>query len=801
MSSEQTFIPTEKLTSSPEKLSPVPQLPIIGHIPELLELYHNNPTFILQGETGSGKSTAFPLALLESLQADPNQKILVTQPRRFAATSVANRVKDLAGKSLEHKIGYQVRFDSQTTQDTQLNFVTDGILLSMLQTDPLLQKYQTVMVDEAHERSINIDLVLGLLKHANQLRAESDIEPIKIIIASATIDADLFSNYFDQAPVTKVAGRMFPIQKYYLQETPRGYLDVAQKVVIDAVSENAEGDILIFLPGKNEIDTLLLALKKYPELAEFEILPLHAQLNSDEQSKVYKKGNRKIILSTNIAETSVTLPNVRVVIDSGLVKQNEFNPRTGVESLATKNHSQAGVEQRAGRGGRVGPGKYYALYSEELERPAFTLPEIQRSNLAATVLTMKMRGITDVVDFDFIQPPPKESILAAEKLLRQLGALDAQNQITELGKQMHDIPVKPEIARMVIEAAKYGVLEQVASIAAFLDLKPLIRNSQDPRTREEIKYATKGFVSKESDFLTIHTILREFQTLAKQSKNNRDLVKPWARDHYIDIKVLEEGWKIRWDILKALEKFQIDTDVIPDDEELSIQKSIAAGLVHTLKSKAGRGNYYDLGNSSSSAKIHPGSGVFSYESPELVVASQIKETSATYMSNVQAVKPEWLPEIAPQSFVLTNQKIQQTYTGDIVRTSEIRHISTRAILNNTSEIVKDPIVLQTYWLQQMWNHLSFNKGVSDTKKSYEKFSNLSSFISLPSPETVLDILRQKLNPEQTTQAGIIFVINFMAQPNKDQTDKHQTAVFDQIIHRVTIFLLESQRAGSTVYNS
>lgn len=565
-------------------------------------------------------------------------KIAITQPRRVAARSVARYVAEQAGSRVGDEVGYNIRFEDRTTEGTRVNFMTDGILLRKIQEDPLLKEYMAVMVDEVHERSLNIDFILSLLKQVQKKREEAGLPPLKIVVTSATLEKEKLAAYFDGSPVVEVPGRLHPVDVHYEERTPHDYTEAAAQKVQDIVQGGKEGDILIFMPGTKEIDQ---TIKKIEALGiqDIDILPLHGQLSPEDQDRIFSpSGRRKVIVSTNVAETSVTVPGVRHVIDSGLIKQVEFDPETGIESLTVRQHAKSGCVQRAGRAGRVAPGDCHRLYSENdfNDRREFQLPEIQRSNLAHVVLTMKKMGIENVEEFDFIDPPDSNTLNQAINTLKTLGALDEQGQMTEIGNLMAELPLEPHVARMVIEANKYGCVEQVCTIAAFLGGRYVFNRPRDKQSEADMAHGQ--FKVEGSDFLTLLNVWRQ----AEEKKFNES----WARDNFLSIRVLKEAREIRNQLFRALKRNGIRAEENDDPE--AVGKSIAAGLVGNLMEYSSRHSYRMVGNNSGGYYIHPSSVTFGGNHPQFVVAAEIIQTDKTYARGCQVIKPEWIHEIAPQ---------------------------------------------------------------------------------------------------------------------------------------------------------
>jgi len=688
--------------------------PVVQEKEKIMEVAREHPNFVLVGETGSGKTTCLPIMLLEmKAELKLEGKIAVTQPRRVAARSVCTRVSDLMGCSVGQKVGYRVRFEDNTSEGTEITFMTDGILLRKMQSDPLLRDYSIVMVDEAHERGLNIDLCLGLLKVANAKRAEAGIAPIRIVVTSATIEREKFAKYLDNGESgnsIEVPGKMFPVQVFYEAQTPRDFMQAAaEKVeeimnpqystaweveyirenvdsypelqpIIEAyysgkkseaevsslirticgdeyssfkskcwayISEQTSGDILVFMPGKEEIDRTIEGIERLIDPTSVEIIRLHADMLPEDQDRVFRpNGKRKIIVSTNIAETSVTVPGVRHVVDSGYIKQIEFDPETGIEQLVLRPHALSGLEQRKGRAGRVAPGRCYRLFSEDSlrERQQYQIPEIQRSELAHVVLTMKKIGIDDVENFDFIDPPDRASLHQAIETLKTLGALDAHGKLTETGDLMAELGLEPRLGRMVIEAHKQGCVEDICTIAAFLGSKRLFNRPKGKENEADSSHAQ--FRDPDSDFVTY---LNAWDAYVQNGYSDQ-----WARENFLNGRVLDEARKVRYDLLRVLRRNGIVVSgngkggVTTHDRE-AIGKAVTAGLIGGLMEYDKRYSFRKIDGTENGIYIHPSSSTFG-NPRSLMVSSEVfrNPQGKIYASNCQLVNPEWIPEVAPQ---------------------------------------------------------------------------------------------------------------------------------------------------------
>lgn len=611
------------------------ELPILKVREDLVKAIRDNPVTIVVGETGSGKTTQIPQFLYEAGFAN-GKRIGITEPRRVAAISVAKFVAEELGVEVGTTVGYQIRFDDTTAEETKVKFMTDGILLREIQVDPDLNQYSVIMVDEAHERSQNIDFTLGLLKNLLQRRKD-----LKVVVASATIDHDKFSQYFWNAPVVNVSGRMYPVEIRWSEmgvsswATPE---EVVQQVK-DIHLNEAPGDILVFMTGEDDIGRVVRGLEAC-NLVGVVVLPVYGNLPSDEQYKIFNSYPRlrKIVVATNIAETSITIDGIVYVVDSGHVKQSSFDPQTGIQSLEVVHHSQAGCNQRAGRAGRTQPGICYRLYTREsfASRPEFTVPEIQRSSLASVVLAMEEIGLDDIPNFDFVDPPEKVAFHEAYETLIALGAIKrGEKGLTEVGRAMARLPLEPRTARMLIEAQKFDCVEAVATIAAFLSVRNIFLR---PKGKEyEADRAHRAFRDSRSDMLTSLSVWKAFE------ESNFSL--SWCFDNFLNGKMLQEAGSVRRQLIQVLEKSGVPISANGSEEQ--IMKAVAAGLVYSLFRHSSRHHYSSVVRENyMGAYIHPSSAVFS-SGPSWFVAADVVETSKVYARGCSEVEIGWLPEIIP----------------------------------------------------------------------------------------------------------------------------------------------------------
>jgi superfamily II DNA/RNA helicase len=610
-------------------------LPIDKKKESIIENIVHNPSVLVSGETGSGKTTQLPLWLLEKF---PNKKICATSPRVLPARSVSNFVSGKIGENVGGTVGLVTRQDRRVSKDTRLTFMTDGVLLSMLHNDITLPEFDIVMIDEAHERTINIDLLLGLLKEVQVYRENEGLPELKIIIASATMEEEKFANYFDGAPVERVEGRMYPVTTHYHEplvvdgkEEP--FTDAAVRVLVEEIiSPNKEGDVLVFMPGEGEIKAVVDILKKRLNDESNIILPLHGSMNPEEQNKIFEVSDkRKIIVATNIAETSVTIDGIKHVIDSGVAKENRYDPITGISALKIVKISQANMKQREGRAGRTAPGACYRLMSKEEfdRREPFQRAEILRANLSDVILRMLDMGIKDIEHFDFIEKPSLTHIRSALQELHTLGAIDKEGDITDVGVEMVGYQMRPDVARMLVEGRHEGVLGTMVTITAFLAAakSPFIfpgeaktpeeAISNRERLRNQEKLRVPG-----SD---IKTFLNIWNTWLEHRK-----AASFCYDYFLNSKVLQEINETRLQVLKALGDVEIsseDTDIGSLDVEKVI-KCILAAIPDSLFYTDYERKYYNPIQESAGkkgAQIFPGSSCF-MQGEELMLAFNVSPT-------------------------------------------------------------------------------------------------------------------------------------------------------------------------------
>ncbi len=614
-------------------------LPVVEMRAEIAAAIAAHQVVIVCGETGSGKTTQLPKVCLE-LGRGVHGLIGHTQPRRIAARSVAARIAEELHSELGGAVGYKVRFGDHVGAESHIKLMTDGILLAELQRDTRLEQYDTLIVDEAHERSLNIDFLLGYLKRLLPQRPD-----LKLIITSATIDPESFSRFFDDAPIVSVPGRTYPVEVRYRPltgEPDAGETDLPQAVVeaVDELTRGEPGDALVFLPGEREIRESAEALRKHHPPG-VEVLPLFARLGPGEQQRIFEPhGRPRIVLATNVAETSLTVPGIRYVVDSGLARISRYSHRSKVQRLPIEKIARASADQRKGRCGRTGPGICLRLYAEQdfLERPHFTEPEIQRTNLAEVILQMRALGLGELEDFPFVDPPDRRFINDGYRLLHELGAVDERRALTELGRRLARLPVDPRIARMLVAAEREGSLAEVLPIAAALSVA-------DPRVRPaeaqgKADAAHALFRNERSDFLSLLQLWRAYQEQKRHL--SRSKLRRWCQSHYLSyVRMLE--WEGVYKQLHGLMREggarvnQVEAD------DAAVHRALLTGLLGHVAVKEDKDRY--SGARGTTLHIFPGSGL-ARKGPKWLMAAELVETSRLFARTVAAIEPRWIEALA-----------------------------------------------------------------------------------------------------------------------------------------------------------
>ncbi|XP_066599381.1 ATP-dependent RNA helicase DHX8 [Prorops nasuta] len=617
-------------------------LPIFKLRDDLVKAVTDNQILIVIGETGSGKTTQITQYLAES-GFTARGKIGCTQPRRVAAMSVAKRVAEEFGCRLGQEVGYTIRFEDCTGPETNIKYMTDGMLLRECLMDLDLKMYSVIMLDEAHERTIHTDVLFGLLKQAVGRRPD-----LKLIVTSATLDAVKFSQYFFEAPIFTIPGRTFEVEVMYTKEAETDYLDAALITVMQIHLREPPGDILLFLTGQEEIDTACEILYERmkslgPDVPELIILPVYSALPSEMQTRIFEPappGSRKVVIATNIAETSLTIDGIYYVVDPGFVKQKVYNSKTGMDSLIVTPISQAAAKQRSGRAGRIGPGKCYRLYTERAYRDEMLptpVPEIQRTNLATTVLQLKTMGINDLLHFDFMDAPPVESLIMALESLHSLSALDNEGLLTRLGRKMAEFPLEPNLSKMLIMSVHLQCSDEILTIVSMLSVQNVFYRPKDKQALADQKKAK--FNQAEGDHLTLLAVYNSWR--------NNKFSNAWCYENFVQIRTLKRAQDVRKQLLGIMDRHKLDV-VSAGKNTVRVQKAVCSGFFRNAAKKDPQEGYRTLADSQV-VYIHPSSALFNRQ-PEWVIYHELVQTTKEYMREVTTIDPKWLVEFAPAFF-------------------------------------------------------------------------------------------------------------------------------------------------------
>ncbi|PVU92243.1 hypothetical protein BB559_003777 [Furculomyces boomerangus] len=619
-------------------------LPVFDLRQSLINAVIENQVLIVVGETGSGKTTQMTQYLYEE-GLTRNKRIGCTQPRRMAAASVAKRVAEEVGCRLGAEVGYTIRFEDCTSSETKIKYMTDGMLMREILLDPDLSSYSIIILDEAHERTIATDVLFGLLKSTVRNRPD-----MKLIVTSATLDAEKFSKYFFNCPIFTIPGRTYPVEVLYTREPETDYLDASLITVMQIHLTEPPGDILLFLTGQEEIDTaceiLFERMKALGSLVpELIILPVYSSLPSEMQSKIFEPappGSRKLVIATNIAETSITIDGIYYVVDPGFVKQNTYDAKAGIDQLVVTPISQAQANQRSGRAGRTGPGKCYRLYTEAAFRNEMlpnSVPEIQRTNLSNIVITLKAMGINDLINFDFMDPPPVQTLISALDLLYSLGALDDEGLLTRLGRKMAEFPMNPELSKTLLISAELKCSEEILTIVAMLSIGGAV--FYRPKEKQALADSKKAkFHQAEGDHLTLLAVYNAWK--GSQYSNS------WCFDNYIQARSMRRAADIRKQILGIMDRYKQDIISCGQRNFTPVCKALCAGFFRHAAKKDPTEGYKTLVEGTP-VFIHPSSALFN-KSPEWLIYHELVMTTKEYMREVTYIEPKWLLEAAPTFF-------------------------------------------------------------------------------------------------------------------------------------------------------
>ncbi|KAK9845793.1 hypothetical protein WJX81_002540 [Elliptochloris bilobata] len=619
-------------------------LPMYPYRDQLLAAVEAHQIVIIVGETGSGKTTQIPQYLHEAGYSKLG-KIGCTQPRRVAAMSVAARVAQEVGCKLGNEVGYSIRFEDCTSDKTVLKYMTDGMLLREFLGEPDLASYSVMMVDEAHERTLHTDVLFGLVKDIARFRPD-----LKLLISSATLDAEKFSEYFDYAPIFRIPGRRYPVDIFYTKAPEADYLHAAVVQTLTIHVNQPRGDVLIFLTGQEEIEACEELLKQKTrgmgsKMGELIIAPIYANLPSDLQAKIFEPtppGARKVVIATNIAETSLTIDGIRYVIDPGFVKQNSYNPRSGMESLMVTPVSKASAQQRAGRAGRTAPGMCFRLYtawSFQHELDDNTIPEIQRTNLGNVVLMLKSLGINDLMNFDFMDPPPTQTLFRALEQLYALGALNDRGELTKLGRRMAEFPLDPMLAKTIIASEEYKCSEEIATVCAMVSVGGAVFY----RPKDKAVHADNAHNNFHRGAVGDHiALLNVFNGWAESNFSTQ-----WCYENFVQVRSMKRARDVREQLLGLMDRVEVQLVSNPGDHD-AVRKAVCAGYFYHTARRQKTDSYRTVKNPQT-VDIHPSSGLREVL-PRWVVYHELVLTSKEFMRTVSEIKPGWLVEIAPHLY-------------------------------------------------------------------------------------------------------------------------------------------------------
>ncbi|CAM6102911.1 unnamed protein product [Calypogeia fissa] len=632
-------------------------LPVWQQKQEFLDILARNQTMILVGETGSGKTTQIPQFVVEAGYTANRKQIACTQPRRVAAMSVSRRVAEEMDVTIGEEVGYSIRFEDCSGAKTVLKYLTDGMLQREAMTDPLLERYKVIILDEAHERTLATDVLFGLLKEVLKNRPD-----LKLVVMSATLEAEKFQTYFNGAPLMKVPGRLHPVEIFYTQEPERDYLEAAIRTVVQIHICEAVGDILVFLTGEEEIEDACRKITREiqnlgDQVGPVKVVPLYSTLPPAMQQKIFEPApaplkdggppGRKIVVSTNIAETSLTIDGIVYVIDPGFAKQKVYNPRIRVESLLVSPISKASAHQRAGRAGRTQPGKCFRLYTEKSFQNDLhpqTYPEILRSNLANVVLTLKKLGIDDLVHFDFMDPPAPETLMRALELLNYLGALDDDGNLTSLGQLMSEFPLDPQMSKMLVVSPSFNCSNEILSITAMLSVPNcFLRPREAQKAADEAK---ARFAHNDGDHLTLLNVYHAYK------QNSEDAT--WCYDNFVNVRALKSADNVRGQLVRIMSRHNLrmcSTEFTSPNYYTNIRKAMLAGYFMQVAHLERTGHYLTV-KDNQMVHLHPSTCLD--QKPEWVIYNEFVLTSRNFIRIVTDVKGEWLIDIAPEYYDLSN---------------------------------------------------------------------------------------------------------------------------------------------------
>jgi len=652
MQSQEERLMAQQLMAAERKAKTIQEkrksLPVYQYRQQFIDAIAQYQILIVVGETGSGKTTQLPQFLHEAGYTKDGKKVGCTQPRRVAAMSVAARVAEEMGVKVGNEVGYSIRFEDATSDKTVLEYMTDGRLLREFLTEPDLSSYSALMIDEAHERTLHTDILFGLVKDIARGRPD-----LKLLISSATLDAQKFSAFFDDAPILNIPGRTFDVDMNYSTQPEANYLSAAITTVFQIhLSQPLPGDILVFFTGQDEIEQAQESLEQTARklgsgMRELMICPIYASLPVEMQTKIFDStppNVRKVVLATNIAETSLTIDNIVYVIDPGYAKENRYTPATNMESLVAAPISRASANQRAGRAGRTGPGKCFRLYTKFAfyqDLPESTMPEIQRTNLTSVVLLLKSLGINDLINFDFMDPPAPDMLIRSLEQLYALGALNDKGELTKIGRQMAEFPTDPMLAKTILAANKEGCVEEVLAIIAMLgEASSLFYRPKDKKLQADS--ARERFSNKEGgDHLTYLNIWNQWV--------DSDFSVNWSRENFLQQRSLTRARDVRDQLAKLCERVEVTLSSCGPSNLPPIQKALTAGFFPNAARLQRSGDSYRTVKNNMTVHLHP-SSVLLESKPKWLIYYELVLTSKEFMRSCMPIQAEWLTEVAPHYY-------------------------------------------------------------------------------------------------------------------------------------------------------
>ncbi|XP_020782457.2 probable ATP-dependent RNA helicase DHX40 isoform X1 [Boleophthalmus pectinirostris] len=663
-----------KSSRSEPKESDSKPLPIYHHKSKLIRAVKDSTFLVVTGETGCGKTTQLPQYLHEAGFCK-NGKIGITQPRRVAAITVAQRVAQEMGYTLGKEVGYQVRFDDCTTEDTEVKYMTDGCLLREVLADPGLSQYSVVILDEVHERSLNTDILLGLLKKvfSNPDKANMGRRlPLKMVVMSATMETEKLSAFLGNCPVFVIPGRTFPVKcSFGLAVGPKdtestGYVKEVVKVALDVHTSEIAGDILVFLTGQNEIERACDMLYEKAESIDYRydvhdrtvegllILPLYGSMPTDQQRQIFQpppRGIRKCVVATNIAATSLTINGIKYIIDSGFVKQLNHNSRVGLDILEVVPISKSEAQQRAGRAGRTSAGKCFRIYTKEFWEkcmPEYTIPEIQRTSLTAVVLTLKCLGVHDVIRFPYLDSPEERFILEALKQLYQFDAIDRRGRVTKLGELMVEFPLHPGLTRAVLKAASYGCPDLMLPVAAMLSVENIFIRPGHPEKQKEADQRHRELASKSGGMNDFATLLSIFQMCKSSEKPSA-----WCKENWIHWRALKSAFSVETQLreifLRLQQRSDFPVESFDGNKNELFRRCLCAGYFTNVARRSVGKAFCTMDGHGSMVHIHPSSALFENEKDlDWVMFYDVLVTSKVYIRTVCPIRYEWVKDLLPK---------------------------------------------------------------------------------------------------------------------------------------------------------